>query len=779
MNCEKQITIRTLGALSFALWLAVAALGQSNEGQLRLKVNDPSGLGVKSSVELASEANQYRQNFVTDDSGALTVNHLPLGIYHISAEHPGFAPFSGSLEIRSAIPMEFEIRLAVAQMNTSVVVKDEQTLVDPHRTGSTEQVGSQMIDDRVSSLPGRSLAELVNSQPGWLYEGSAVLHPRGSEYQTQYVVDGIPLTDNRSPSAGPEIEADDVQAMTVYTADFPAEYGRKMGGVVEITTEKNERPGWHGRAVIGGGSFDTVNAYDSTQYGWGKNVLSFSAQGAATSRFLNPPILQAFTDNGTTADFSARYDHDFANQDHFTVSFRQELSRFGVPNEFIQEQAGQRQDRSISETMGTLSYQHIFSPNVLGNLRGMFRDDTQKLWSNDFATPVVVSQDRRFREGYLKGSVSDHRGRQEWKAGIEADFTHLSEAFSDVITDFTQFDPGTPGAFQFFGRRWDLEQGAFVQDQVRLGAWTINAGLRWDHYDLLVNRNAVSPRLGVARYFSSAGLVVRASYDRIFQTPAFENILLSSSPQLAVLNPNVLRLPVEPSLGNYYQVGATKGFFAKFKLDANYFLRRVNNFADDDPLLNTSVGFPIAFRNADIYGAEAKLDFPRWGRLSGYVAYSYLVSSVNLPVTGGLFLGVDATNALNQTGRFWSSQDQRNTVRTRFQYQLAPRLWVAGGGQYGSGLPVAFDGTQQQALAQYSATIVDQVDFVRGRVRPNFSVDAGAGFTVWTRNELSIRMEADVQNITNHLNVLDFAGLFSGNAVATPRAAFARVETSF
>jgi hypothetical protein len=246
-----------------------------------------------------------------------------------------------------------------------------------------------------------------------------------------------------------------------------------------------------------------------------------------------------------------------------------------------------------------------------------------------------------------------------------------------------------------------------------------------------------------------------------------------------VLNPNVLRLPVEPSLGNYYQVGMTKGFFGKFKLDANYFLRRVNNFADDDPLLNTSVGFPIAFRNADIYGAEAKLDLPRWGRLSGYVAYSYLVSSVNLPVTGGLFLGVDATNALNETGRLWSSQDQRNTARTRFQYQLTPRLWVAGGGQYGSGLPVAFNGTQQQALAQYSATIVDQVNFARGRVRPNFSVDAGAGFTVWTRNEVSIRMEADVQNITNHLNVLDFAGLFSGNAVGTPRAAFARVETSF
>ena len=768
-----------LAALSLALWAAIPALGQSNAGELRLNVSDPAGLGVRSTVVLASEANQYRQSFVTDELGALVVNHLPLGIYRVTVEHAGFAPFLGAVEIRSAVPAEYEVKLAVAELNTAVVVKEQETLIDPHRTGSTEQIGSQMIEERVSSLPGRSLTDLVNSQPGWVYEGSAVLHPRGSEYQTQFVVDGIPLTDSRSPAAGPQIEADDVQAMSIYTADFPAEYGRKMGGVVEVTTEKNAAPGWHGRAVVGGGSFDTVNAYDSTQYRWGKNALGFSADGAATSRFLNPPILQAFADNGTTADFSARYDRDFANKDHFTVSLRHEVSRFGIPNELIQEQAGQRQDRSIAETLGTLSYQHIFSANVLGDLRGMIREDRQRLWSNELATPVIASQDGSFREGYVKGSVSVHRGRQDWKAGFEGDFTRLSETFSDAITDFTRFDPGTPAAFQFAGRQWDLEQAAFAQDQARLGAWTISAGLRWDHYGLLVHQNALSPRLGVARYFGSAGLIVRASYDRVFQTPAFENILLSSSPEVAVLNPNVLRLPVEPSLGNYFQAGASKSFFGNFKLDANYFFRRVNNFADDDPLLNTSVSFPVAFHNADIYGAEAKLEMPRWGRLQGYAAYSYMVGSVTLPVTGGLFLGVDATDALNQSGRLWASQDQRNTVKTRFQYQLFRRLWVAGAGQFGSGLPVVFNGTEQQALAQYSATIVDRVNFAHGRVRPNFSVDAAAGITVWTRNDLSVRVQADVQNITNHVNVIDFAGLFSGNAVAPPRAAFARLETSF
>ncbi len=67
---------------------------------------------------------------------------------------------------------------------------------------------------------------------------------------------------------------------------------------------------------------------------------------------------------------------------------------------------------------------------------------------------------------------------------------------------------------------------------------------------------------------------------------------------------------------------------------------------------------------------------------------SYLVGAAWFPVTGGLFLGDDAVAALNQTsGHFPDSQDQRNTLRTRSQYRLAPRMWLAGGTTYGSVCP--------------------------------------------------------------------------------------------
>jgi hypothetical protein len=758
-------------------------MAQSNAGELRLKVADPHGGGVKASVTLSSEAAQVHRNLVTDDTGLVAARNLPFGPYQLKVESQGFAPFSGLIEIRSALPTEYLVKLSIAAISTAVNVTADSPLLDPSRTTSSNRIDTQAIAARTTSLPGRSLPDLVNSQPGWVYEGSATLHPRGSEYQTQFVVDGVPLTDNRSPSAGPDIEADDVDSLTIYTAGIPAEYGRKMGGVVEVDTSKDDHPGLHGQADISGGSFGTANGYLLTQYGWGKNTFAVNGDAALTDRYLNPPVLQNYSNTATTTDFAARYDRDFSNHDRFGIIIRREFSKFLVPNEQLQQDSGQIQHRDDFETIGIVSYQHVFSEHLLADLHLMMRTDTVGLNSNPQSTPIIAFQDRGFGEEYLKGTASYHRGCHEFKAGFEGDFTHLRENFSDIITDLSQFDPGTPPTFQFSGRGLALEQAAFVQDLIRLGKWTVSAGLRWDHYQLLVNQNAVSPRLGVARYLSSAHVVLHASYDRAFQTPAFENILLSSSPTIESLNPNVLRLPVKPSLGNYYEVGLTKSFADKLKLDANAFRRDSSHYADDDLLLNTAVSFPIAFRKAVIYGAEGKLELPHWRRFSGFLSYSYIVGSAYLPVTGGLFLGSDATNALNQTnGRFWDSQDQRNTLHGRLRYQLKQRAWVALGGQYGSGLPAVVDDTPQaiqEAVAEYGQAIVNRVDFARGRVKPSLSIDATAGVDLWKHDQRSTRLQADVQNLNNRLNLINFAGLFSGNAVAPPRSYSLRLQATF
>ena len=74
---------------------------------------------------------------------------------------------------------------------------------------------------------------------------------------------------------------------------------------------------------------------------------------------------------------------------------------------------------------------------------------------------------------------------------MESDTTFLHEKFNYTITDPDQFDDGTPSKFTFAEQRPDLEQSAFVEDLIRLGDWTVSAGLRWDHYQLLVERECV------------------------------------------------------------------------------------------------------------------------------------------------------------------------------------------------------------------------------------------------------------------------------------------------
>jgi Carboxypeptidase regulatory-like domain len=804
--------------IAVLLW-ALPMLAQSTTGELRLTVTDPAGLALKGTVELVSQGNQYRHTFTTDNQGSLDAKRLPYGIYQVEIRAQGFAEASESVEIRSALPLDRTVRLKVASVNESVNVTAPSTLVDPYRAGSVNEMGLEAIQNRLTALPGRSMQDLVNSEPGWLYEGNAVLHPRGSEYQTQFVVDGIPLTDNRSPSFGPEIEADDVESIDIYTAGIPAEFGRKMGGVVEVNTLKSQDLGFHGQLTLFGGTYDTAGINTQDQYTWKGNTVGLSASGNMTDHYLNPVVPENYTNNGTTASGSLSYERDLTPKDRLTLIVRHELARYAVPNELVQQNGaylpnanntvgcpsvppadepsdcvfipgGQLQTGDNFETMGSIAYQHIFSSDTIGVLRGMSRDNSTDFYSNQVSWPLNATQHNDFKELYFNGSVSVHHGRQEFKAGVESDNIFLHENTSYEIPDCANpTDPQCPinlgildsGAitFAFQGQRPDLEQAAYVQDLIRLGNWTVNAGLRWDHYQLLLNQNAVSPRLAVSRYFPTIGLNVHGSYDRIFQTPSFENILLASSPVAEAIDTSVpaLQLPVQPSHGNYYELGATKAFLGRLRLDANMFRRQVNNYADDSQILSTGISFPIAFDHAILYGAEVKLQVLQWGRFSGFASYSYIVGNAWFPVTGGLFLGDDAINPT--TGHFPDSQDQRNTVRARVRYQVVPRLWVAVGADYNTGLPFQPDLTPQQYATEYGQVVVNHLNFNLGRINPYFTQNASMGVDLYQREKRSVRFQSDVANLSNTLEVVDFGGLFSGNAIGPARQYTFRLVTTF
>ena len=178
-------------------------------------------------------------------------------------------------------------------------------------------------------------------------------------------------------------------------------------------------------------------------------------------------------------------------------------------------------------------------------------------------------------------------------------------------------------------------------------------------------------------------------------------------------------------------------------------------------------------------GEEVRVEIPHWGRFSSYVSYANQVGTGQAPIVGGLFLGSDAVSSLKDTSRFPVTQDQRNTARARLRFQVAHRLWFATGGQYGSGLPVDTGADPNLLLAQYGPTILDQVNLARGRIKPNYALDVAAGLEVYRKEQRSATLQIQAANLTDHVNVINFASLFSGTAVAAPRNISTRLKLTF
>lgn len=776
-------SLKVLAALVLAGSLAHA---QRLSGEIHLEVFDTAGGALPASGTLQSQATGVLRGFKTKPDGQYVFKGLPFGPYRLQVENTGFATQSLLIEINSETPYHQRVTLGVAPVETSLVVSDSATLNDPGRTGAIQYLGPEIFRDRRSTMPGRSVLNLVNTQPGWLLEANGILHPRGSEYDVQYVIDGVPLYDNRSPAFAQSLSVGEYESMSVRTGNFPAEFGRKMGGVIELATPRDARAGLHGKTVLQGGSFSQLSGYSSMQYTQGATTVGLSGEGMMTDRYLDPPVVENFTNRSSGGALAARLEQDWSSNDRTRFYFHHRNSGFLVPNELLQQSAGQRQDRNAGESLGQISHQHIFSPNVLGNVRAMVRDTNSGLWSNSLSTPILPIQDRGFRETYLGGNLTAHYGRHEMKAGVEALFDSIHENFSYHVTAYEIngvpiFDDDVPESFHFKDRKQGRDQSGYIQDRMRLGNLTLSAGLRFDHHRLAQDETAWSPRLGAAYYVPKLGLVLRASYDRVFTVPAIENILLASTNQLGGLGDEGEFLPLRSARGNYYEAGFSKSLFGKFRLDGTWYRRNVDNFADDELLFNTGVSFPIAFSNAQINGYEAKLELPKWGRFSGFMSYSNMVSFGYLPASGGLFLGDEAEELLEGGGKFPISQDQRNTFRARFRTQVHRRAWVALGGGYNSGLPFELEGVSDMDFVtqQYGPQILSKVNFERGRVRPSATIDVSGGFDILQRENLAMRVQADVLNVGDRLNLINYSGVLSGTALEPGRNFAMRLHVDF
>ena len=750
------------------------------DGDLTVAVRDPSGSPVRADVTLLSWTSMFRASQQADETGVVRLRRIPTGSYGLEVSAQGFETQTVRFDIPSELPVRHEVTLALATVASSITVEEVAPLLDPSEPAMILRVGQERLASTLATPLGRAVIDNITDLPGWLLEANAVLHPRGSEYDTQYVLDGVPVYDNRSIGFVPAFEVDELEAIHVSTAGIPAEFGRRLGGVIELFPRRSPQLGRQSEVRLRGGSFSTYQGAASTHYQAATFAYSVGLRAGHTDRYLDPPSLENFTNKGSSAGLFARWEQDFGDRDRLTLYGRSNRVGFLVPNDLAQQAAGQRQDRRGAETTGQAHYQRTLSSSWLLSARGMARDVSARLWSNPLATPVWVDQDRGIREAVGSTVLTWQGERQTVKLGGDVRTANVREQFQFAEADeFPEID------VDFRARARSTEYSFFVQDQIRLGALSLNAGLRFDAYDFLISDSAFSPRLAASYYWDAAGLQVRAAYDRMFQTPPLENLLLSSSASALQFEGVDDVIPVPPSRADFFEVGIRKTVGGVLRLDVTHYWRELDEYFDDDVFLNTGIGFPISFSEASIEGTEVRLEMPRWGRLSSYASWSNMHGVASSPVTGGLFVeGGEAEELRDVRATFPITQDQRNTVSAMLRYQWHPRLATSLRARYGSGLPVELEddddddddgggGGDEVGESIEADSIPDailrRVNFARGRVRPNFSLDFSAEATLWRGAQRSLRLQLDAVNLTNRLNVINFSGLFSGTALAPTR----------
>ena len=134
------------------------------------------------------------------------------------------------------------------------------------------------------------------------------------------------------------------------------------------------------------------------------------------------------------------------------------------------------------------------------------------------------------------------------KAGVEISRVSIAEFFGFAVTDpdaaeeaeisdaAINFTPHNPFLFSAHVSRGT--QGIYAQDDFSpLRNLTISAGLRYDHSNLLVSDQQVSPRIGAIYYLPKTRSALRTSFNRLYMPPQVENLLIASSEQARQLSP--------------------------------------------------------------------------------------------------------------------------------------------------------------------------------------------------------------------------------------------------
>ncbi len=789
----------------FAL-LSFPALPQST-ATLAGTVRDTSGSAVPdASLTLRNAATGFARQTVSAPDGAFVFRNLPLQSYELVAEKAGFSAHIEAVTLRSNIPVERAVTLLPASVQTTVEVSisDRAALVDPQETSTRAQMNQTEIERLTSQAGARGLEGVLLTFPGFSQNANGAIHPRGAHNQMTYVIDGMPISDQLTGAFANAVDPNIVQTVELFTSNIPAEYGSKTSAVANVTTRSGMGSGrvLGGSAMVSGSEFSTMQGLLQLAGERGRWGYSGSVNTMKTQRYLDQVSLDNLHNGGNLERGHLRVDYQPSGRDTLRWNMLTGRSSFESANLRSQQANGMRQRQGLADVSAMFGWVRTLNAATTFDITASMRTANAELTPSLGDTPVTAEQSRRLTTYTWWNRYNAVRGSHTFKVGLDVQAFPVSEQFTFGITNAGFNAPGSEGyistlhafdltrggrLFRFQKSRTGAMYTGFAQDNVKWGRWVFSLGLRYDNYRFLVNGQQFQPRIGVAYHLRETGTVLRASYNRTYQTPPNENLLLSNSEEASVLVAPDARetlggalVLIKPETQNFYEVGLQQGLFGRASLNVSYYHKAARDQQDNNNFFNTGIIFPMTLARIRVNGVEGRLVLPSWRGFTATVAATHARAISTPPFTGGLFIGNMAVDALS-AGPFVIDHDQKLGLQTVVQWSGKKGWFWTGSVRYDSGLVTNPSDPDEVALDPDHADLLPYVN-LRGtppRTLPRTITDVSAGYARM-RNERRVwELGVQVGNLFDKTALFNFQSLFVGTRVVAPRTVGARLRWFF
>jgi hypothetical protein len=820
-----------------------------NGGTIQGTITDPTGaLVAGAEVTISNPVSGYTQAAKSGSDGTFRLTNIPPNQYHLQITLPGFQTFQRDVAVRTQVPIQLNAALVLAGGTETVNVEASADVLENVPSAHTD-ADQTLLSKLPVSTAGQGLSDAITlTSGGVVADSNGFFHPQGDHGETSYVVDGQPINDQQSKTFSTQLPPNAFQSLELISGAPNSEYGDKTSLVVSAVTRSGlgQKPTASLETYYGSfGNFGEAATFGIGGAKWGNFLVVNSDR---SGRFLDSPQFTPFHDKGNNESIFDRIDVQPGSRDSFHLNLFGARNWFQIPNTYDQLSQDQRQ---LAKTFSIgLGYQHTFNPQTLLTVDPFVRQDRVNYYPSRDPfddTPATVSQNRNLTNWGTRADISYANGTHNIKLGTQLMQTRLVENFALGLTNPT-FNPvcltpdGQPLAlpavtnpsacaglgyvanpnlspglipfdltrggtlFRFHGAANINEEAVYVQDQMTIHNLSLNLGVRFDNYHGISKDKLLQPRAGFSYLFKRSGTVIRASYSRTMETPYNENLVLSSTTGSGGLASNLFGAfgarALRPGHRNQYSAGLQQAVKRYLQIDGEYFWKYTKNAFDFDTLFNTSIAFPIEWRQSKIDGVSVRVSTSNLHGFQAYTTLGHTRARYFGPETGGIIF-----NSPLSTGVFRIDHDQafQQTTFLRYQYKKdgpwATFTWRYDSGEVAGSVTdladaLALTPAQQADIGffcgsevatvyhgitscsgNYGATRLvipapgtDNDDHNPPRIAPRNLFDVGIGTdNLFHTEKVKTTLKLTVINLTNEAALYNFLSTFSGTHWVAPR----------